>query len=139
MLLIGCSLLAGLAGLAEDLLTEVAHALALVRLGLADRADVGGHLADDFLVDGPDDDSGLYWHLEGDALGCIDDHRVAEAKGQTQLVRCEGLGTVANADDLELLAEAVGDTDDHVVDQRTRQSVQRAALAQVVGTFDDQL
>src|SRR4029077_8768171 len=65
VLLIVRSLLAGLAGLAEDLLTEVAHALALVGLGLADRADVGGNLADDFLVDPLDDHSCLYWHLEG--------------------------------------------------------------------------
>src|SRR6187402_1356395 len=44
------SLLAGLAGLAQNLLAEVAHTLALVRLGLADGTDVGGHLADDFLA-----------------------------------------------------------------------------------------
>src|SRR4051794_13986676 len=138
-LLIVRSLLAGLAGLAEDLLTEVAHALALVGLGLADRTDVGGHLADDFLVDTPDDDSGLDWHLEGNALGRVDDHRVAEAEGQTQLVGGDGLGAVTDADDLELPAEAIGDTDNHVVDQRARQPVQRAALAQIVGTFDDQL
>src|SRR3954452_1364550 len=62
------SLLAGLAGLAEDLLAEVAHTLALVGLGLAHGADVGGHLADDFLVDATHDDAGGGRALERDAL-----------------------------------------------------------------------
>src|SRR5215510_10215619 len=43
--------LAGLAGLAADLLAGVADTLALVGLGLAGRADLGGHLADQLLVD----------------------------------------------------------------------------------------
>ena len=51
-------LLAGLAGLAQDALALVADALALVGLGLADGADVGGDLADDLLVDAVDDDLG---------------------------------------------------------------------------------
>src|SRR6188472_3978548 len=46
--------LAGLAGLAADVLAGVAHALALVRLGLAGRADLRGDLADEFLVDADD-------------------------------------------------------------------------------------
>jgi hypothetical protein len=46
LMLLDRSLLAGLAGLAQDVLAEVAHTLALVGLGLAHGADVGGHLAD---------------------------------------------------------------------------------------------
>src|SRR6476661_6991146 len=44
-------LLRRLAGLAQHALVGVADALALVRLGLADLADVGGHLADELLVE----------------------------------------------------------------------------------------
>ena len=47
-----------------------------------------------------------------------------------------GLGAVADADDLELLGEAVGDADDHVVDQRAGEAVQRAVLPLVVGPLD---
>ena len=61
---------------------------------------------------------------------------MAEAEGHAQLVGRNGLGAIADADDLELLAEAVGDTDDHVVDQRAGEAVQRPALALVVGTLD---
>src|SRR5262245_54481064 len=46
--------LAGLAGLAADLLACVANALALVRLGLARRADARRDLADELLVDAED-------------------------------------------------------------------------------------
>ena len=77
-------------------------------------------------------------HLEGDALGRGDDHRVAEAEGQLERVRALGLGAVADADDLELLAEAVGDADDHVVDEAAGQPVQGAVLALVVGALDEQ-
>src|SRR5215510_13168021 len=50
--------LAGLARLAADLLARVAHALALVRLGLAGGADARGDLADQLLVDAHDREMG---------------------------------------------------------------------------------
>ena len=78
-------------------------------------------------------------HLEGDAVGGVDLDRVAEAERQVELVGPCGVGAVADADDLELLGEAVGDADDHVVHQRAGQAVQRAVLALVVGTLDEQL
>ena len=54
-------LLARLPGLLGDVLPEVPDALALVGLGLADLADVGGHLADGLLVDAPNDDAVRAW------------------------------------------------------------------------------
>ena len=56
--------LAGLAGLAADLLAGVADALALVRLGLAGRADLRGDLADELLVDADDGEAGRVLDLE---------------------------------------------------------------------------
>src|SRR5689334_17655999 len=49
-LLFRALLLGGLAGLADDPLARVLDALALVGLGLAELADVGGDLADRLLV-----------------------------------------------------------------------------------------
>ena len=49
-----------------------------------------------------------------------------------------GDGPVADADDLEVLVEAVGDADDHVVDQAAGQAVQGPVLALVVGALDQQ-
>ena len=51
-------LLTSLSDLAADVLAGVAHALALVRLGLAELADVGGDLADVLLVDALDRELG---------------------------------------------------------------------------------
>ena len=51
-------LLTSLSDLAADDLAGVTHALALVRVGLAELADVGGDLADLLLVDARDDEAG---------------------------------------------------------------------------------
>jgi hypothetical protein len=64
---------------------------------------------------------------------------VAEAEGEADAVRALRLGAVADADDVELLAEAVGDTDDHVVDEAAGQAVEGAVVALVVGPGDQQL
>ena len=66
-------------------------------------------------------------------VGGVDDDRVAEAEGQLDLARAPGHGPVADADDLEVLGEAVGDAEDHVVDQAAGQAVQGPVLALVVG------
>src|SRR6188768_2829524 len=75
-----------LAGLAADSFVDVPNALALVGLGLAQRADVGGHLADQLLVDAVHLDTGGLRHHELDALGGVDHDGVAEAERQVELV-----------------------------------------------------
>jgi hypothetical protein len=64
--------------------------------------------------------------------------KVMEAEGQLEAAWARGGGAVADADDLELLGEAGAHTDDHVVDQRSGQTVQRAELSLVVGPLDEQ-
>src|ERR687893_1113026 len=64
--------LAGLAGLAADLLAGVTNALALVRLGLPRRAHPCGHLADELLVDADDGQPGRILDLEADPRGRVD-------------------------------------------------------------------
>src|SRR2546430_6839137 len=94
-----------LPGLALHVLAGVADALALVGLGLADLADVGGDLTDHLLVDALDHDSRGDRHLEGDAGRGLEGHRMAEAESQLDLVRPLRRGPVADADDLQLLGE----------------------------------
>ena len=81
----------------------VADALALVGLGLADLADVGGDLADELLVDAPDDDAGRRGTSKVMPVGRLDGDRVREADRELELVRALRHGAVADADDLELL------------------------------------
>ena len=78
-------------------------------------------------------------HLEGDAVGGVDLDRVAEAERELELGRALGGGAVADADDLEVLAEAVGHADDHVVDERADEAVHGPVLALVVGALDEEL
>jgi hypothetical protein len=130
--------LPGLAGLADDVLTEVAHTLALVGLRLAQLADVGGHLAHDLLVGALHRDAVGGGHVEGDALGGLHLDGVAETEGEVERVGALGGGAVAHADDLELLDEAVGHADDHVVHQGAHQAVHGPGLTLVVGTLHQQ-
>src|SRR5688500_12898865 len=74
----------GLPGLALDHFVGVADSLALVRLGLPQLADVGGHLPHELLVDAHHADLGGLGHLEGHALGRFEAHRVRVAEGQLQ-------------------------------------------------------
>src|SRR5271165_998362 len=104
-----------LAFLAEDEFAGIFHALALIRFGTAERADLRGDLAYLALVDAGDGDFGR--------LGSRDRHArrdrvhdivaVAERKLQV-LARHRRL--VADAVDLELLLEALGDPADQVRD-----------------------
>ena len=64
---------------------------------------------------------------------------MAEAEGQLDPRGALGGGAVPDTDDLEVLGEAVGDADNHVVDQRAGEPVQGAVLALVVGPLDQQL
>src|SRR4051794_13498463 len=105
-------LLRRLPGLAQHALAGVTDALALVGLGLADLADVGGDLADRLLVDALHDDAGRRRHLERDAVGRLDRDRVTEPEGEIELARTSSGGAVADAHDLELLGEAGRHADD---------------------------
>src|SRR5262245_20385144 len=115
--------LAGLAGLATDVLARVADALTLVRLRLPGRADLRGDLADQLLVDADDREAGRVLDLEADPFRRIDLDRVAVAQVELELLAVER-GAIADARDLEALAIAVGHADDHVVDQRPGQAVE---------------
>ena len=76
--------------------------------------------------------------LERDAVGRVDHDGMAEAEGEAQRGRALGLGPVADADDLQLLAEAGRHADDHVVDEAAGEPVQAAVLPLVVGPLDEQ-
>src|SRR6185503_12661485 len=114
--------LAGLAGLAADLLACVADTLALVWLGLARRADARGDLADELLVDAEDREPRRVLDLEADAGRRVDLDGVAVAQVELELAPDERR-TIADAGDLERLAVARGHPDDHVVDEGAGQAV----------------
>src|SRR6478752_5233123 len=128
-------LLTGLSDLATDLLARVANALALVRVGLAQLADVRRDLTDELLVDALHREAGRVLDGEADAGGSLDEDRVRVSERELEVRALRG-DTVTRAVDLHLLLVALGDTEDHVVDERPGQAVTRARVALVVGALD---
>src|ERR1043166_5666233 len=92
--------------LAANVFAVVADALALVRLGRPDLADLGGDLAHLLLVDALDDDLRRRGNLEGDPLRRLDRDRMRVADVELER-RAAQRRAVADALDLEALLEAL--------------------------------
>src|SRR5262249_42183495 len=111
--------------LAADALVLVFDALALVRLGLPEGADLGGHLADPLQIRPAYGDlSRLLAFDRHPRRNGIDDV-MAEAELELQVLALD-LGAVADAVDLEGLREALGNAGHHVVDKAARCSPERS-------------
>src|SRR5262245_57061961 len=93
---LGMSDLLLLAFLAENLLVVVLDALALVRLGRAERPNLGSHLSDPLLVGAGDGDDGRLLALDRHVGGNRIDDVVAEAELQLQVLALHG-GAIAHA------------------------------------------
>src|SRR6188472_1860337 len=130
--------LAGLAGLAEDVLARVANALSLVGFRLPLRADVGRDLADELLVGSEDAEPRRCVHPELDPCRGVDLDRVRVAEREHEL-RALQLGAVPDAGDLQVLREAGCDAGDHVVHEGPCQAMQRAVTRLVARADDPQL
>src|SRR5690242_20596173 len=124
-----------LAFLAEDVLAGVLHALALVRLRLAEAADLRRHLADLLAVDAGDDHLGRLRRRNRDAGRDRVDHVMAVAERDLQVLALHG-GAVADAGDLELLLESLGDACDEVRHQRARGPPHGACALALVARID---
>src|SRR5262245_34218873 len=106
-----------LAFLAEDELARVFHALALVGLGLAEGADLGGDVADLLAVDAADHDLGRPRRRDRDALRDRVDDVVAVAELNLQVLALHR-GPVADAGDLQPPLESLGHALHHIGQQR---------------------
>src|SRR5579875_3897101 len=117
--------LAGLASLATYVLAQVADALSLVRLWLAQRADVRRELPHDLFVDPLDADPVLAFDIQRNPFGRVYLDGMREPKRERDRVARFGRA-VAHALDLQHSYVAFRDAHNHVVDERARQAVQRA-------------
>src|ERR1700709_656058 len=113
-----------LAFLAEDKFIGILHALALVGLRRTVAADLGGDLADALDIVAVDDDLGRLRHRDRDAFRDRIDDVVAVAERQLEVLALQR-GAIADAGDLELLLETLGDAGDQIGHLRTRGSVKR--------------
>src|SRR5690606_6331945 len=127
-----------LSDLAADVLTLVPHALALVRVGPAQLADVRGDLADLLLVDALDDQLGRLLHLQRDARGGLDGDRVAVAARPHEALALAHHAATAVLD-LQRLLEALRRPGAHAVHQGPGEPVQTAHVGAVLGPAHDHL
>jgi len=120
-----------LTGLSANLLAEEQDALALVRLWLTERANLGTHLAKELLVAGFKDylrvlvSLGLCLNL--DFRGKLEEDGVRVAECELQEVALVG-NTIADTDQLKLLLIAFGNSDDHIVDEGAVEAVESLLL-----------
>src|SRR5215218_5324007 len=131
--------LTSLSNLATNPLARVADAFALVRLGLADLADVCRNLSNTLLVDAEYGEPGRGLDVEGDAIRCRHLDGMAVPERKLQLSRASGDHAVADSNDLQLLLVTSRHTRHHVRNQRACQPVQRLAHSLIVGPSDLQL
>ena len=78
------------------------------------------------------------FQLDLDGIGLLKLNGMREAQGQGQLVALLS-STVANALDLQVLAEAFGNTDNHVVDVGAGQAMEATCLLLVIGAGNQNL
>ena len=114
--------------MANDL-SRILDTLALIGFRRSLGSDVGGELADLLLVNAVDDHLVGSRNLDGDAIDLFHGHKVGVAKVHDELVAFLA-GSVADAVDVELLLEAIGNTDNHIVDEAAGQTVQ--ALVELI-------
>src|SRR5215207_7749183 len=125
-----------LSNLAPNLLARVPNSLALVRLRLAQLANVRSDLADPLLVDAQHREPGRRLDVERDAIRGVDLDRMAVTERELQLRGPLRDHPVADSDDLQLFLVPVGHTGHHVGHQGPGQTVQRLAPPLVVGPGD---
>src|SRR6266508_249166 len=113
--------LAGLAGLATNLLAFVANTLALVRFRRSHPADPSRLFSHPLLVRPDDREPGLTIDREGHAVRRHHPHRMGVADAEDQRLAVHRR-SIADALNLEVLAESLGDPDHHVVEQRPSQT-----------------
>src|SRR5712692_753932 len=121
-----------LAGLATNDFVAVLDALALVRIGLAERADLRCRLPHLLLVDpGHRDVAGLAIDRDIDALRNREAHRVRISELEHHFLRLH-FSAKSNADDVELFLEALRDAEDVVGDEGAHETVNGAGLPFVI-------
>ena len=120
-----------LTGLSANLLAEEQNTFALVRLGLTERANLSTYLTEKLLVAGLQDDLGVLVSLglclNLNLRGKLKKDGMCVAERELQEVALVG-DTVAYTYQLKLLPVTLGNTNDHVVDERAIEAVESLLL-----------
>src|SRR5262249_9016886 len=120
-----------LTGLAANSLVGVLDALALVRLGRPESAQLRGDLAEHLAVVALEGHDRLALDLRGNSRRQLIENRMPVAEAQLDSVAFH-LGAISDADDLERARETGAETLHHVGEDAPRETVQGAHLAVVL-------
>src|SRR5690554_1115036 len=121
--------------LAEDVLAAVLDALALVGLGLAPTADLGGELANGLLVDAADLDRCLVRSFHLQTFRDVELDIVAKAELKLELLALH-LCTIADTRDLQDFRKSTGDAVDQVGHQGALHAPMATCRLAVVGRLN---
>jgi len=125
----GCGLFAdAFAFFAANFLTDVANAFAFVRLRWVEPADLGGELTDELFIDAFDLDFGIFHDRDLETGWDGVKEWVGATESKIEIRTLDG-GTQADAVDFKIFDEALGDSDDHVLDEATNRAVKGTVLA----------
>ena len=120
-----------LTGLSADLLAEEQNTFALIRLGLTERTNLSTYLTEKLLVAGLQDNLGVLVSLglclNLNLRGKLKKDGMCVAERELQEVALIG-DTVADTYQLKLLLVTLGNTNDHVVDERAIEAVESLLL-----------
>src|SRR5207237_1820982 len=117
----------GLPGLLLQHFTRIADALLLVGVRLAERADVGRHLPHELPVYAGHGEVRLLVDRHVDPAGDVEHHGMRVAEREVHLLAFH-FGAVPDADDVEVLAEALRHAADGICDEAAREAVELAEL-----------
>ena len=116
------------------MLIVILDTLALVGFRGSLLANLCGKLTYGLLVCAADDNGVCTGALNGNAFRCVHDHLVRKAKVHCELVVLY-LYSVTNTVDFQILLEALGHAQNHVVNEGAGQAVKRLVRLLIVGSF----
>jgi hypothetical protein len=119
-------------------LTFVVNALALVRLWWTLHTNLSCNLADLLLRNTLNGKVSVIRYLKANALRCNIENWVRITKGKVKILALKCY-TVTNAGELELLLEALRDTNNHVVDKGTDKTLLSIGLSGLINASNENL
>ena len=122
-----------LARLDHNVFIRIAHAFALVGFRLLEAADAGGNFTDKLLVVTVNGDLRAVRNGHLDAFRDNVFNSVGITEVQRELVARQR-GFVTDTNDLELFGVSLGNTDDHIVDKASCQTMIHSCISVVIAT-----
>src|SRR3984893_15383711 len=128
------SLLDRLSFFSQDLLTDIANPLTLIRLGRIISPNVGSNLPDLLLINSFDQKSGVLLHSDLYSFRYIEYHRVRITQVQVQILTLH-LSPKTYPMNFQFFLVTFTDSGDHILNQASRKAVQGSNATRLFGSL----